>query len=253
MTLGPILGEGMVLQRGSKAPIFGTANPGDKISVTFRDKTAQGVADEKGSWRIDVNPGEAGGPFSMAIQGKTKIDLKEVYVGEVWVCSGQSNMRYALSYSKDAAKLVLEPPNPKLRLQRCLDASYAPNHPPEKKAIGERVALAARAVVYGEKAEYVGPLIESAKIENNRIVLTFSHADGLTAHDGELRQFEIQSKGEEKFTQAKAQIVGAKVILDASGTTAPLTVRYGYREWPDGNLYNSADLPASPFSITDIK
>lgn len=94
MLLGQVLGDGMVLQRGGKAPVFGTAVPGTKVSVSFRGKIWETVAGADGAWRVDVAPGEAGGPFPMSIQGRMAIELKAVYVGEVWVCSGQSNMRW---------------------------------------------------------------------------------------------------------------------------------------------------------------
>lgn len=95
----------------------------------FRDRSYEAVADALGRWRVDVVPGEAGGPFPMTIKGRITLAAKEVYVGEVWVCSGQSNMNYALSYSKDAGKLTFDPPNPRLRLQKFPEGSNTPNHP----------------------------------------------------------------------------------------------------------------------------
>ena len=85
LKLAGILGDGMVLQRGDKAPAFGTTVPKEKVTVTFRGKKFETVADAKGVWRLDVVPGEAGGPFVMTIAGQATLVLKEVYVGDVWV------------------------------------------------------------------------------------------------------------------------------------------------------------------------
>ncbi|MCW8132163.1 MAG: hypothetical protein KIS92_17585 [Planctomycetota bacterium] len=445
LLLNSVLGDGMVLQRGEKAPVFGTAHPGDAVNVSFRGKTYEAKAGTDGEWRVDVAPGDAGGPFEMSVKGRVELNLKDIYVGEVWLCSGQSNMHYALSYSKDFAGLKLDQPNPKLRLQRFMESSYAPNrpalrflgwqvadrtsappfsgtayyfgaalqeklgvpvglihsaynatniwewspafeiagvkngklaeghlykrqvkamqpfairgaiwyqgeanatapkdplgigydlrlsaliqgwrrdwgqgdfpflfvqlariglasdqihgkalptpeqreviagwarvrdeqrralalvphaamsvsydlttgnlHPPEKKAIAERLALAARAEVYGEKIEGSGPLVSGAKIENGAVVLSFMHADGLTARDGALRQVDIAG-ADGHFAPAEASVTGATVRIKLPASAGPYVVRYAYREWPDGNLVNGAGLPASPFELSEIK
>jgi sialate O-acetylesterase len=126
-------------------------------------------------------------------------------------------------------------------------------HPPEKKPIGERLALLARAQVYGEKVEGAGPLVESARVDGREVVLNFTHAEGLATTEGEPRQFEIRAQGQEKYLPARARIDGSRVRLDAAGLAGPFAVRYACREWPDGNLCNAAGLPASPFELNDVK
>lgn len=441
LKLGPPLGDGMVLQRGERAPIFGTAIPGAKVRVAFRGKQHETVAGDTGAWRVDLAPGEAGGPFAMTIAGPAMLELKEVYVGEVWVCSGQSNMNWSVSYTKDPHKLPLDQTNPLLRLQKFQGTGYAANHPPgrfggwqpaqrkavldfsgtgyffgaglqeklqvpvglihaavdatsiaewlpgeqlqqlklgpattvnhytrqiraiqpfairgviwyqgeadaskgrdgydrrlagliegwrkdwgqgdfpflyvqlprigfgkeqvhegklptaeqkeivgewarvreeqrrvlglapqvgmaiytehttgmlhppQKREAGERLALAARALVYGEKIEYSGPLFESARREGNEVILRFQHAAGLTARYGPLRQFEAAGE-DEKFEPIQGRIEGETVRLTVANRKGPLTIRYAHREWPDGNLFNAAGLPASPFVATGIK
>ncbi len=87
-----ICSEGMVLQQKSQAKIWGTAAKGEAVSVTFRGKTADAKADDNGNWVVAVDSGAAGGPFEMTIKGNNTITYKDILVGEVWVCSGQSNM-----------------------------------------------------------------------------------------------------------------------------------------------------------------
>lgn len=158
--LASIFGDGMVLQRGGKAPVFGTTEPGVKVGVEFRGKKYEAAAGSDGGWRVDMDPGEAGGPFVMQIQGKSALQLKDVYVGEVWVCSGQSNMHYALSYSKDAGSLKLDAPNPMLRLQRFSEGSYAPNHP-AVKFLGWQAADKKSAMPFSGTGFYFGSALQA--------------------------------------------------------------------------------------------
>jgi sialate O-acetylesterase len=124
-------------------------------------------------------------------------------------------------------------------------------HPTRKEPVGQRLALAARALTYGEKIEYSGPLYDSMAAKDGKIVLNFKHiGGGLIAKDGELKGFTIA--GEDKqFVPAQAKIQGSTVIVSAEGVTAPKAVRYGWANVPDVNLFNQDDLPASPFR-TDV-
>jgi sialate O-acetylesterase len=120
-------------------------------------------------------------------------------------------------------------------------------HPPNKEPIGVRLALAARALAYGEKIEYSGPLFQSMKVEDNRAILSFAHTGaGLVAKEGDLKGFTLAGT-DGKFVPAKAEIVGETVVVSAPGVTQPVAVRYGWANVPDGNLFNKEGLPASPF------
>ena len=120
-------------------------------------------------------------------------------------------------------------------------------HPKDKQPIGERLALAARAIAYGEPIEYSGPDYDSMSVKGNRVTLTFKHdGGGLVAKDGDLKGFTIAG-ADDKFVDAKAVIVGHTIVVSSETVTAPTAVRYGWTNVPDINLWNKADLPASPF------
>lgn len=120
-------------------------------------------------------------------------------------------------------------------------------HPKDKEPVGQRLALAARATVYGEKIEFSGPLYDSMKVTGAEITLTFRHTGtGLVAKDGDLKGFMIAGP-DKKFTSATARIDGTKVIVSHATVTNPVAVRYGWANTPDVNLYNKEGLPASPF------
>lgn len=125
-------------------------------------------------------------------------------------------------------------------------------HPLNKKDVGERLALAAEKLAYGNNnIVYSGPLFETAVRNGNRFVLSFSHVgSGLVSKgDTTLRYFTIA--GEDKnFVWARAKIEGDKVIVWSDEVVNPVAVRYAWADNPDGaNLYNKEGLPASPFEV----
>jgi sialate O-acetylesterase len=90
--LPKLISDGMVLQQAMPVNIWGTADPGEHVAVTFEGQHSSGVADAAGHWQIKLNPLSPGGPFTLTVAGKNTLVLHDVLVGEVWVCSGQSNM-----------------------------------------------------------------------------------------------------------------------------------------------------------------
>jgi sialate O-acetylesterase len=121
-------------------------------------------------------------------------------------------------------------------------------HPGNKQEVGNRLALNARHLVYGENIAYSGPIYKSMKIEGNRIRLFFDHAqDGLMSKGGDkLQGFAIAGE-DRKFVWAEAMIDGKTVVVSSSQVAKPMAVRYAWAINPACNLYNNAGLPASPF------
>ncbi|GAB3573655.1 sialate O-acetylesterase [Spirosoma luteolum] len=122
-------------------------------------------------------------------------------------------------------------------------------HPDNKKAVGDRLALAARKLAYGENLVYSGPLYESATVENDKIVIRFTHTGGgLTTQDGEpLGEFAIAG-ADKKWVWANARIVDNTVVVSSTDVQSPQYVRYAWADNPvQANLVNKEGLPASPF------
>jgi sialate O-acetylesterase len=120
-------------------------------------------------------------------------------------------------------------------------------HPADKQTVGFRLALAARALAYGEPVEYSGPAFRQVTEEPGALRVWFDHAAGLKCRGANLEDFEIA--GEDRhFLAAAARIDGSTVLVSNSQITAPRYVRYAWRNVPAANLYNSAGLPASPFT-----
>lgn len=451
----------MVLQQGIAVPVWGWADEGEKVTVTFGGKTESTTA-KGGKWMVKLGKYRAGGaPGTLVVQGNNRIELQDVVVGEVWICSGQSNMewpfrasyqpqndiassanpnlrlftvpkrkatvpqndvqaswtqaspqtvsnftavgyyfgrdlqkargvpvglihtswggspaevwmsREALMASEEYVEDILNPyeeavkkaqaeNNPRLRpgwqptelyngmiapllpygiagaiwyqgesnagradqyrrlfvdmiknwrkdwnqgdftflavqlapwdnnkkrsieqiTEKPLESDWAelreaqlmatktiPNvgmavitdvgdkddiHPTKKAPVGARLALAARAIEYGEKVEYSGPVYKSMKVKGNKAILSFDHAkSGLEARGGKLTGFAICGP-DKQFVWADAVIDGNKVVVSSPAVSEPVAVRYGWANYPVVNLWNKAGLPATPFRTDDF-
>jgi sialate O-acetylesterase len=429
--------EGAVLQQGIRVPVWGTARDGEKVTVKLQGQEISTVAMD-GRWLVKLKPLKPGGPFTLTIVGDNTIGLTNVLVGEVWLCSGQSNMGFSLSGAENATEAIaaandpqlrlfhvpqnpvespqadvvgtwkectpeiaakfsavayffgrdlrrarivpvglinssvggtpaeawtsraalaanpglkelLEPPprdgvpskskrpkspgclyngmiaplqpfalagaiwyqgeanswraaqyqklfpamirnwreawgqgnfpflfvqiaphekmSPEIREAQLLTWKKVPDtalivtadvgdakdiHPKKKEPVGARLALAARAIAYGEKLEYSGPAFTSMKVKGNRAILSFTHVgSGLLAKGGELKGFTLAG-ADGNFAPANAKIEGNKVVVSLPDVSKPVAVRYGWANVPDVNLFNREGLPASPFR-TNLK
>src|SRR5271157_2553103 len=90
--LPALISDNMVLQQGRQVAIWGTADAGEQVTVSFEDQKQSATADASGQWKVELAPLKQGGPFEMTVAGKNTVTLHNVLVGEVWICSGQSNM-----------------------------------------------------------------------------------------------------------------------------------------------------------------
>lgn len=121
-------------------------------------------------------------------------------------------------------------------------------HPPDKQTVGARLALAARAMVYGERGiEYSGPLFREATVQGSSMRVWFDHAESGLTSEGAPAGFEIAG-ADGKFVPATVKIEGSTVVVGAAGVSNPRFVRYGWASWSDANLFNKEKLPASTFT-----
>ncbi|MCX6996894.1 MAG: sialate O-acetylesterase [Kiritimatiellaeota bacterium] len=418
---------GAVLQRGCVMPVWGRAGDGEKVTVKFAGQTVSTVA-SNGQWMVRLRPMRANAvPQTMTITDSNNVEIKDLLVGDVWVCSGQSNMQFEMHWLTDARDHIARANDPLLRLlgvpqggatqpqrdmtgrwSECTSQSVewfsavayffgrdvrqsqkvpvglinsrvggtaaenwlswralaanpklqqiagkqpveggpsflynamiaplqpfairgviwyqgesnaydapratayrelfptlikcwrdewglpelpflfvqiAPHndmvpeiresqlltwqqtpktamavitdcghatdiHPKPKEPVGARLALAARAVAYGERLEYSGPVFSKMNVRGDQAILSFTHVGGgLVAKDGVLKGFTIAGS-DNKFVPAEAVIAGKTVIVSSKQVTQPVAVRHGWANVPDVNLFNKDGLPATPF------
>jgi sialate O-acetylesterase len=107
-----------VLQRDMKVPVWGTAEPGEDVTVTIAGQTKKTKADDKGNWQVTLDPLSVGDPLSLVVEGKNRAEVKDILVGEVWLCSGQSNMEWPMTLSTNADLEIAAANHPTIRLVR---------------------------------------------------------------------------------------------------------------------------------------
>ena len=110
-----VFGDNMVLQQGMAVPVWGWASEGESVTVEFRGQKVSTVAKD-GKWQVKLRKLQAGGPDPLTVSGQNQIQFENVLVGEVWVCSGQSNMEWPLSRSFESQKDIAQSGNPTIRL-----------------------------------------------------------------------------------------------------------------------------------------
>jgi sialate O-acetylesterase len=126
-------------------------------------------------------------------------------------------------------------------------------HPKNKQDVGARLALAARAVAYGEDIEYSGPVFRDMRIDGSEVRLSFDHVGGGLQAKGEpLKGFTVAG-ADGKFMPADAKIDGIHIVVSSPSVAEPKSVRYDWAAYPDGNLYNADGLPAVPFRTDAAK
>jgi sialate O-acetylesterase len=131
----------MVLQCNIPIPVWGTANPGEKVSVIINKESQTVTADASGNWMLKLKKQKAGGPYKMDIFGDNTITINDVYIGEVWLCSGQSNMdmtvakedRYWCGVQNEAEE-VSKANYPQIRV---FDVDYTPSNSIKANPVGK--------------------------------------------------------------------------------------------------------------------
>jgi len=104
ITVSTLFSDNMVLQQKQEIPVWGSAEPGGEVTVILNDEEKKSIVDQDGKWSVNLSPVTAGGPYELLIKGEKTIKIKNVLVGEVWICSGQSNME--MPVSGDWAKVL---------------------------------------------------------------------------------------------------------------------------------------------------
>lgn len=131
-----LVSDSMVLQRDSKVRVWGWGPPGEKVTVRFNGQSPAAVADTGGRWAVELAPMGAGGPYDMEIEGSSRITVKDILIGDVWVCSGQSNMELPMERVKERyPDVIAHSANPAIR-QFAVTMKYDFNAPQEDLAGG---------------------------------------------------------------------------------------------------------------------
>ena len=118
--VSPLFGDDMVLQRGKVDTIWGWSEPGDTVRVQIGHKAASAVAGPDRRWEVKLQPPATGGPYTLRISGRETVELHNVMVGDVWLCTGQSNMLVPLGVRFTATMKSRQPTTPIFASLNCL-------------------------------------------------------------------------------------------------------------------------------------
>ena len=116
VSVARIFSDNMVLQRGINAPVWGTASPGEKVSVEINGLISSTITSKDGKWKVYLPVFEAGGSFDLTVKGDNEVVFREVVFGDVWVASGQSNMEWRLENATNGEEEVRNANHPDIRL-----------------------------------------------------------------------------------------------------------------------------------------
>ncbi len=114
--LPPLFSSNMVLQQGMEIPVWGWASPGEKVTVNLGKSSVSVKTGKDGKWAVKLPVMNYGGPYTLTVKGKNQVTFENVMIGEVWVCSGQSNMEFQLMNANNAEAEIAASNHPNIRL-----------------------------------------------------------------------------------------------------------------------------------------
>lgn len=275
--LPSVFSDHMVLQRDAPLPVWGWAQAGEQVVVEFRGQRQTTTATANGEWKVELKPAAAGGPFAMRIAGTNSVELQDILVGEVWLCSGQSNMEQGVKISLDAEREIAEANYPQIRLfhipkkfsgekQRDVDATWK-HCTPEHIAAGGWGGFSAVAYSFGRELHRelgvpIG-LIQSAwggtRIEPWTPPAGFA-AEEAVAHI--YREIQLKNPRSDAYkTRLRSAIAEVETWLNATRAalqneepvpeipTYPAALRPPHNQQQPSVLYNAMIHPIVPYAL----
>ncbi len=211
--LPAIFSSNMVLQRDMNIPVWGWADPGEAVTVTFAGKSSKTTADVDGNWILKIATGDANSyAQTFAAAGKNRIELTNVLVGDVWICSGQSNMAMQVRSSLNAEEEIAAAKHACIRLFKV--GSKATDQP-QKDCTGKWMLCSPETIgTFSATAYYFGRhLYKTQKVPQGLInsswggtrVEAWTSRDALMKHEHGMKQFELYAQAVEKFDSEKAK------------------------------------------------
>ncbi len=116
VSLPAVFSDHMVLQQGVSNPVWGWGSPAEEVSIEMAGQRHRAIVGSDGTWRTDLAPLNAGGPYVLSVQGRNLVTIEDVLVGEVWLASGQSNMEFPVSRTVQASETIAGSGNSRIRL-----------------------------------------------------------------------------------------------------------------------------------------
>ncbi|MGA2867493.1 MAG: sialate O-acetylesterase [Verrucomicrobiota bacterium] len=248
-----IFTDNMVLQRDLPVRVWGWADAGEAVSVTLAGSSASTKADEKGQWSLELAPFKTGENLELTVKGKNSLTLKNVVIGDLWVCSGQSNMEMDLGGCLGAAEDIKAADLPKIRRIKLNHGQAAQPDTDAPTATQWQVCSPDTARGFTAVGFYFAREIQQQTgvpigiVDDNWGGTPIEPWVASENKEGKLKRFAVAG-ADKQWHWAEAVIDNDTVVVSSPEVKEPVAVRYAFQMNPDGaNLYNREGLPASPF------
>jgi len=258
--LPALISDNMMLQRDIPVPIWGTATPGEHVRVAIGKQTVSAVAGPDGRWQVRLKPMKAGGPLEMVVTGKNKIKARNILVGEVWLCAGQSNMVMSVKQSDNAAREIADAKNyPEIR-HYTVDLKASPE--PLKDTVGKWEVCSPQTVgkftatgyffardIHNTLKVPVGIILSAWGGSNME---SFVRLDVLKAHPESAAYFKHWEQRKAAFPAELAAAKQKAAEAKAAGKPAPkMRTLEGHQARPS-SIYNAMISPLIPFGMRGV-
>jgi sialate O-acetylesterase len=258
--LPALISDNMMLQRDIPVPIWGRAAPGERIKVAIGKQTASAVAGKDGRWQVRLKPMKAGGPLDMVVTGKNKLEVRNILVGEVWLCAGQSNMVMMVKQCDNAAQEIADAKNyPEIRHYK-VDLKASPW--PLNDTVGKWEVCSPRTVgkftatgyffardIHDTLKAPVGIILSAWGGSNME---SFVRLDVLKAHPESAAYFKHWEQRKAAFPAELAAAQKAAAEAKAAGKPAPkMRTLEGHQARPS-SIYNAMISPLIPFGMRGV-
>jgi sialate O-acetylesterase len=262
--LPALLSDGMVVQRDIAPHFWGLASPGERVSVRFRGEEKTATADLLGHWNIYLSPSKAGGPFEATISGQNLIVLHDVYVGDVWVASGQSNMEFPLEKATGGEADIAAASYSQIHLIE-VKRTYADSPQEDFPTTGWRACSPESVRQFSAVAYYFGKTIHTkekvpigliASYWGGTVAEAWTSMEALAADPALTPLFAVYGKMmAERADSIRQEELQATAVADAKAKGLPepkVPWRPDPRMWQPAMLFNSMISPLTPFPIRGV-
>jgi sialate O-acetylesterase len=210
--LSPMFGSHMVLQRDRPNTFWGWTSPGTRVTVTVGGRRTSGVADGNGKWVARISPPPVGGPYTVNVDGPEHVQLDDVLVGDVWICSGQSNMEMGIGLVKNAQAEIASANYPGVRLFLVQhDIAFAPTQLP----VGAWAVCSPQSVAANGWGGFSAAAYFFGRELHQKLKIPIGLVE--TCWGGTIAEAWTSKQGLKSFPEFQPAIAGVEALMNSSG------------------------------------
>lgn len=272
-----VFSDNMVLQADIAAPMWGWAEPGEQVTVTVNDQVFNATADDQGAWRLQLLPMPAGTPLQITVQAGNTITIQNAVVGEVWLCSGQSQIEQGVNAIQDKGRIIAQADDPGLRLfvvpriqaetpQTQLDGQWVVCTPQNIAEIGWR-GFSAIGYFFGRQLRQelkvpVGMIQSAIGGTPIEVWMSWEVLESTPAAEQMAREWQsrikrydpqqAQQRYEQKLAEWKQNVAQAEAGGEKPSEEPKPPISPAEEAWCPASRYNSMIAPLAPYAMRGV-